>query len=378
MAGPILQSETKVAWASRTESPTFARGDRTHWTPPTSSPEPSSSRIILPLSEHRFADSSPSPFPTSGSLYNRNPQNRFQPPEGTTPSPSSSPGCDIDVDEMRVPGTSDYWDDPRTPNRETVSAPAELHQLHRKITMDTPETKVSLGAVPGSHEHRNPQLSIPSVHSTPISGSLSSLQSTQRAINEARQKESHDFHLDRSAPIRALRHPPESASTGAGGQAGRIMGTIEEQRGQSGTPESMLDPAKKDAPPVVNEANNPERAPSLSRVEGATDKRAEETQTWGEPFKLQWIKTERLPFYRTRHLRNPWNHDREVKVSRDGTELEPSVGQALLDEWDKVVEELSMDKSSQQPGQGGVGGGSRQQGRGKGGGAGGNHRSGKR
>ncbi|KZT11880.1 uncharacterized protein LAESUDRAFT_618092, partial [Laetiporus sulphureus 93-53] len=54
----------------------------------------------------------------------------------------------------------------------------------------------------------------------------------------------------------------------------------------------------------------------------------------GNPFKVQWVRTERLPFYRTRHLRNPWNHDREVKVSRDGTELEPSVGQALLDEWD--------------------------------------------
>ncbi|KAJ7500792.1 YT521-B-like domain-containing protein [Mycena galericulata] len=50
-------------------------------------------------------------------------------------------------------------------------------------------------------------------------------------------------------------------------------------------------------------------------------------------FKLQWLCTEHLPFQRTRHIRNPWNHDREVKVSRDGTELEPSVGQALLQEW---------------------------------------------
>ncbi|KAL5524411.1 hypothetical protein ACEPAF_9551 [Sanghuangporus sanghuang] len=56
---------------------------------------------------------------------------------------------------------------------------------------------------------------------------------------------------------------------------------------------------------------------------------------WGSPFKVQWIRTQRLPFSRTRHLRNPWNHEREVKVSRDGTELEPTTGQALLDEWDK-------------------------------------------
>jgi hypothetical protein len=56
---------------------------------------------------------------------------------------------------------------------------------------------------------------------------------------------------------------------------------------------------------------------------------------WGEPFKIEWVRTGRLPFYRTRHLRNPWNNDREIKVSRDGTELEPGVGQALLDEWDR-------------------------------------------
>jgi YT521-B-like domain len=54
---------------------------------------------------------------------------------------------------------------------------------------------------------------------------------------------------------------------------------------------------------------------------------------WGQPFKVQWLCTERLPFHRTRHLRNPWNSDREVKVSRDGIELEPTVGQRLLDEW---------------------------------------------
>lgn len=56
---------------------------------------------------------------------------------------------------------------------------------------------------------------------------------------------------------------------------------------------------------------------------------------WDRPFRIEWIRTDALPFFRTRHLRNPWNHGREVKVSRDGTELEPTVGQQLLDEWDK-------------------------------------------
>ena len=58
-------------------------------------------------------------------------------------------------------------------------------------------------------------------------------------------------------------------------------------------------------------------------------------EAWGRPFRVEWISTNRLSFSRTKHLRNPWNHGREVKISRDGTELEPSVGRQLLEEWDK-------------------------------------------
>lgn len=54
------------------------------------------------------------------------------------------------------------------------------------------------------------------------------------------------------------------------------------------------------------------------------------TKSWGKPFKLEWLSTTRLPFYRTRGLRNPWNSNREVKIARDGTELEPSVGRRLI------------------------------------------------
>lgn len=56
----------------------------------------------------------------------------------------------------------------------------------------------------------------------------------------------------------------------------------------------------------------------------------EEMQTRGKPFSLEWLSTIRLPFYRTRGLRNPWNSNREVKIARDGTELEPSVGRRLI------------------------------------------------
>lgn len=60
-----------------------------------------------------------------------------------------------------------------------------------------------------------------------------------------------------------------------------------------------------------------------------------ESRTWGKPFKLEWLCTTRLPFYRCRGLRNPWNSNREVKIARDGTELEPSVGRRLIGLFNK-------------------------------------------
>lgn len=56
----------------------------------------------------------------------------------------------------------------------------------------------------------------------------------------------------------------------------------------------------------------------------------EDIQTSGKPFNLTWLSTSRLPFHRTRGLRNPWNSNREVKIARDGTELEPATGRRLV------------------------------------------------
>ncbi|KAL2837518.1 YT521-B-like domain-containing protein [Aspergillus pseudoustus] len=55
-----------------------------------------------------------------------------------------------------------------------------------------------------------------------------------------------------------------------------------------------------------------------------------ELQLIGKPFRIRWLSTERVPFHRTRGLRNPWNANREVKIARDGTELESSVGEKLV------------------------------------------------
>ena len=71
---------------------------------------------------------------------------------------------------------------------------------------------------------------------------------------------------------------------------------------------------------------------SASDKSGEDDGKADPSfnKAWGKPFKVEWMSTTRLPFYRTRGLRNPWNANREVKIARDGTELETSVGRRLL------------------------------------------------
>ncbi|KKA28360.1 hypothetical protein TD95_000191 [Thielaviopsis punctulata] len=50
----------------------------------------------------------------------------------------------------------------------------------------------------------------------------------------------------------------------------------------------------------------------------------------GKPFTLRWLSTTRVGFQRTRGLANAWNGNREVKIARDGTEIEPEAGARLV------------------------------------------------
>ncbi|XP_008936551.1 PREDICTED: probable ATP-dependent RNA helicase YTHDC2, partial [Merops nubicus] len=67
----------------------------------------------------------------------------------------------------------------------------------------------------------------------------------------------------------------------------------------------------------------------------------EKSQDWGCAgfgglFKVEWIQKESIPFQFARHLLNPWNDNKKVQISRDGQELEPQVGDQLLQLWDCI------------------------------------------
>jgi hypothetical protein len=94
------------------------------------------------------------------------------------------------------------------------------------------------------------------------------------------------------------------------------------------------DPAS-DEPEAIAESS-PDEAEDV-QAEGASG-----TQAFGKPFKIEWLSTNRVPFYRTRGLRNPWNANREVKIARDGTELETSVGRRLVQMFHRPAGNLGM------------------------------------
>ncbi|GJE88461.1 YT521-B-like domain-containing protein [Phanerochaete sordida] len=107
------------------------------------------------------------------------------------------------------------------------------------------------------------------------------------------------------------------------------------RHGELSYQELVLKPKAASGTSAAESAPDAPEEPLPGAPEAAEEPKKDDGPVWGDSFPVEWIRTDRLPFYRTRHLRNPWNHDREIKVSRDGTELEPSVGQALLEEWDK-------------------------------------------
>lgn len=61
----------------------------------------------------------------------------------------------------------------------------------------------------------------------------------------------------------------------------------------------------------------------------------------GRCYFIEWKHRCNLPFQNTRHLLNPWNENRKVQVSRDGQELEPSVGEALCRLWDGLPDAVA-------------------------------------
>ncbi|WFD24823.1 hypothetical protein MEQU1_003528 [Malassezia equina] len=93
-----------------------------------------------------------------------------------------------------------------------------------------------------------------------------------------------------------------------------------------------------DSPAMIKEPimTNPENkdAPTSQSETSIHESR---TLQVGRPFSLDWKITQPLPFSEIHNLRNPWRDNRLIKVSRDGTELEPNVGRQLMSVWESYL-----------------------------------------
>ncbi|EOA39892.1 hypothetical protein CARUB_v10008570mg [Capsella rubella] len=64
-------------------------------------------------------------------------------------------------------------------------------------------------------------------------------------------------------------------------------------------------------------------------IGGGNWKHEHGTAQYGRNFSVKWLKLCELSFHKTRNLRNPYNENLPVKISRDCQELEPSIGEQL-------------------------------------------------
>ena len=280
MAGPVLQGEHQVSWASRTTD---------------STPSSRSSLSAATGRGSRHSEEAVSP----GRLLRRMDQpNFFSPAENRlveeSPRLLNTPEINRTVLDKEADALS------TTKQNEAFatggrSAPAELGPTRRKFTTDTPPTKRS--------------------HGTDL---IFKDYSAADFVSSGHQNLPDGFQLDPSAPMRAQRNIDDDE----GPQARAVHAVSEEDKKLGGQPED------------IDVAPNPDGTPR---------------EGWGESFKIEWLCTDRLPFHRTRHLRNPWNHNREIKVSRDGTELESGVGQKLLDDWKSLAAEPTVDATPGAP-----------------------------
>ena len=254
--------------------------------------------LLFSPGEHRLAEDSPQPLT----------EQERERLETASLRPGAS-SAQQDSSERRQPGALS------APPGQLISAPAEMHQHHRKMTIPVSVAPSETIAID------------PSAMCRPV-------------------------ELDPEAPQRAIRDARKRGPS----TAGQVEDEDRVKR---------KDMALAQAPDVRHHSEPPPTTEGVDEAGPSTATGEGEPAQWGTPFKIEWIRVQRLPFYRTRHLRNPWNHDREVKVSRDGTELDPLIGQALLDEWDKPEPVITNAPGPPQPPQarrgGGGGGGGRTQ-----------------
>ncbi|GJN94102.1 hypothetical protein Rhopal_007176-T1 [Rhodotorula paludigena] len=168
------------------------------------------------------------------------------------------------------------------------------------------------GATGGDGGHGNRE-SAPASHPTghiPLSAQREMAREQDLIARETADK----LHLPPEAAEAARRAASLGSSVPPATGGGKV---VPKERGAK----SLEDRSKHDVVAKAAEARNAK----LEKIEATM-----ESQTKNSP---GTDANQNLPFPRTRHIRNSFNGNREIKVSRDGTEVEPVAGELLLNEF---------------------------------------------
>ena len=117
-----------------------------------------------------------------------------------------------------------------------------------------------------------------------------------------------------------------------------------ESRGNAITTSSAVDPYEPQVIPTAATTTAPSgkvhydgaRGTIFWEVDRGEDEAEAMTSHQRRQFRVQWLSTACVPFYKTRGLKNPWNNMKEVKIARDGTELEPNIGRHLVGMFGRI------------------------------------------
>ncbi|KAJ9096050.1 hypothetical protein QFC21_005415 [Naganishia friedmannii] len=139
-----------------------------------------------------------------------------------------------------------------------------------------------------------------------------------------------DFELNKNAALDAQRDRKEHDSDNSQGVVRQDMVAEDEKNAPAATQ------AASDRDAAAAHASTESDSPEHERTGSSKDNDGPANDQLSHMFKVEWMQVGELPFSSIKSLRNPWNQDKEVKVSRDGTELEPAVGATLLAKWSNL------------------------------------------
>jgi hypothetical protein len=140
----------------------------------------------------------------------------------------------------------------------------------------------------------------------------------KRELASKAETDIQDFELDKNAALDAQRDRKEIDSIDSQGIVRQDMVADDEKNAPAATQVASDRSAPGDA---LTESSSPEH----KRTDSAKDNGGPANDQLSHMFKVEWMQVGELPFSSIKNLRNPWNQDKEVKVSRDGTELEPGM-----------------------------------------------------